>query len=229
MMPLELGAEWSLRAGAKALAARRLDLRVEGLDHLPRSGPLLIASRHYHHLYDGCALLAAVPRPIHLLVALDWTTGPRGRRCMEWACATARWPVVLRAERLARGQASAYDVDEAARYLRRAVRDSVALLRAGRALVVFPEGYPTIDPHSSPKRGDQFLPFRPGFAAIAEATQRDGHTRVPIVPAGLSYRAGAHWGVTLRFGAPLYLGAYADRACLLHAVEERVRQLSEPF
>ena len=116
MTPLGLGATWFLRAGAQALAARRLDLRVEGLEHLPRRGPLLIASRHYHHLYDGCALLAVAPRPLHLLVALDWVTTRRDRRLMEWACRMVQWPAVLRAERLQPG-ASAYAAADAGRYL----------------------------------------------------------------------------------------------------------------
>src|SRR5579875_52933 len=113
------GATWFLRAGAQAIAVRRLDLHVEGLEHLPHKGPLLIASRHYHHLYDGCILLAVAPRPLHLLVALDWVTTRRDRGLMEWACRTARWPVVLRAERLQAG-GSAYDAADAGRYLRRA-------------------------------------------------------------------------------------------------------------
>ena len=47
--------------GACRLAARRIDLRVEGLEHLPATGPAIIAARHFHHFYDGCALVAVVP------------------------------------------------------------------------------------------------------------------------------------------------------------------------
>ena len=69
---MELMTRSTMRAWARATVARRLDVEVEGLQHLPREGPLLIACRHVHHLYDGCLLLTAVPRPVHLLVALDW-------------------------------------------------------------------------------------------------------------------------------------------------------------
>lgn len=220
-------AQRTLRTGARAIGMRRLDLCVEGLEHLPRRGPLLIASRHAHHLYDGCALLMAVPRPLSLLVALDWVTTPRGRRLMEWACDTAQWPVVLRAEMLGSPGHSAYSGDEAGRYLRHAARDSVALLRAGRALVVFPEGYAAVDPHPTPKAGDDaFLLFRPGAIRIAEMAQRDDRTRVPIVPVGLYYRPGRRWQATLRFAAPLYVHGRADRDRVLQAVEEQVRLLS---
>jgi 1-acyl-sn-glycerol-3-phosphate acyltransferase len=53
---------WSgIRAFCR-LAMRRADVRVEGLGHLPATGPAVIAARHFHHFYDGCALLAVVPR-----------------------------------------------------------------------------------------------------------------------------------------------------------------------
>lgn len=223
---LEWGATWSLRLSARALAARRLDFRVEGLEHLPRQGSLLIASRHYHHLYDGCALLAVMPRPLHILVALDWVTTQRGRRLMERACHTAQWPAMLRAERLQAPGRSAYNSTEAERYLNRAVHDAVSLLRAGRALAIFPEAYPAIDPHATPNTGGADLPFRPGFVRIAEMAQRDGHTRVPIVPAGLCYERGRRWRVTLRFAAPHYVYGRHDRMIVLRAVEEQVRRLS---
>ena len=58
------GVSWrAMRQGCRRLAARRLELTVQGLEHVPPAGPALIAARHFHHLYDGCALLAAIPRP----------------------------------------------------------------------------------------------------------------------------------------------------------------------
>ena len=49
----------SLRAVCRA-AMSGVDLRVEGLEHLPASGPAIIAARHYHHFYDGAALLTTM-------------------------------------------------------------------------------------------------------------------------------------------------------------------------
>ena len=225
---LEAMAGVGIRAFCRAAVARRVDLDVAGLEHVPRSGPILIASRHYHHFYDAAVLMTAVPRPLHFLVALDWVPSRRARRLMEWACATARWPALLRAEQLTGdgANAQAYDRREAGRYLRRAVAESVALLRSGRALVVFPEAYPTIDPEGSPKRDiDTILPFRPGFARLVSLAERDGITRVPIVSAGFSYRPGPRWRVSLRFG-PAISTRDVDPARLPRFVEEQVRVLS---
>lgn len=223
---IETMTQRSITAAARLLCARRLDARIEGIEHLPRRGPVLIAARHVHHLYDGCVLLSAVPRATHLLVALDWAADRRTRLLMERACAMARWPIVLRAERLQSGT-SVYRPEEAGSYLRRAVRDSVALLRGGGALVVFPEAYPAIDPVPGPRTSeDDFLPFRPGFIGLADLAQRDGHTRVPIIPAGLDYRPGPRWQVTLRFGAPLFVAGRVVRASVARRIEEQVRALS---
>ena len=47
----------ALAASDSLLVMRRVDLQVEGLDHIPATGPVMIAARHYHHLYDGPALI----------------------------------------------------------------------------------------------------------------------------------------------------------------------------
>lgn len=218
----------SLRAAAH-LALRRVELRVEGGEHLPESGPGIIAARHFHHLYDGCALVATVPRPLHIVVALDWVQGTVGRRIMDAACRMAQWPVVLRPPLDGQAAVPPAPTAERGRRLRHAAEESVSLLRAGRLLVVFPEGFPNVDPHGSKKPDDAtFLPFQPGFVHFARLAERDGRTRVPIIPAGLAYQRGARWRITLRFGEPLWLSQDADRAALTRAVEARVRELSRP-
>lgn len=225
----------SMYLGSRMLTRRKLQVMIEGLDYVPRSGPVLIVARHFHHLYDGCALLNALPRKLHILVALDWVQKRWLRGLMEWACALVEWPVMLRAERLGENAAdvmpdkrSAYTRSESLRYLRRATRDAIQLLRGGETLVVFPEAYPNIDPAFTPKNdGVDFLPFRTGFARLSEMAERDGHTQVAIIPAGLTYaQENGRWQVTLRFGPPLFRRDYAGECQLARALEEQVRALS---
>ncbi len=209
----------TIRVAARWMAWRGLNTRIEGLEHLPRLGGAVIAARHVHHLYDGCLFLSVVPRPVHLLVALDWVADRRVRGLMERACSMAEWPVALRPERL-RGP-------EQRAYLRRAVTDSIAILRAGRILVVFPEAYPNVDPHPTPKADLQaFLPFRPGFVGLADLARKEGAEPIPIVPAGLRYEWGSRWTVTLRLGAPLFVRDRADRTRVAREIESQVRLLS---
>jgi len=225
----------SLRAMCRRSLARQAELSVEGSHHVPASGPVVIAARHYHHLLDGCAIGTTIDRHLHILVAADWASGGLARGVLDRATRVARWPVVLRPdatrhrpERFAApGAIAAYEAD-AAMAMRRAARETVALLRGGHALLVFPEGYPTIDPTFTPKtRDDETLPFQPGVIRLVALAQADGETRVPVVPAGLAYeRIGEdRWRIALRFGEPVAISG-RDRSADIAALTARVRDLS---
>jgi putative membrane protein len=209
-----------------ALATQAASVHVEGAEHVARNGPVLIAAHHYHHLLDGAVLIRRGPRPVHIVVALDWAADARQRWVMERACALAQWPVVLRPASV--GASAAYAPDETARYVRRGLRDAAALLRDGRVVVVFPEGYPVVDPTSGasarpPRDADGFLPFAAGFRTIATLARHAGADDVPIVPLGFAYaRAGRRWRIIARYGAALPATAAADD------VERAVRALSGP-
>jgi 1-acyl-sn-glycerol-3-phosphate acyltransferase len=90
----------TMRLVARAVTAGRLQLEVKGLPHIPKHGPVLLVARHYHHLFDGVALLLLIPRPIHILVTLDWARSGYVRELMKLATTMARWPIVLRSDAL---------------------------------------------------------------------------------------------------------------------------------
>ena len=216
-----------MRLGARALAAGRLELTVTGLDHIPRDGPALLVARHYHHLFDGVVLLLSLPRPIHILVTLDWATHPWVRRLMTLVTRMARWPVVLRSDALRINGSKVPGVIDIKRYQRSIVKDAVTLIAEGSVLVIFPEGYPNIDPHYTPKRGpEDFLPFKTGFATIAAAAEKRLGIKVPIVPGGLRYTKDRRWKAQLNFGAGFYVGEFASRRLLVRHTERRVMELS---
>jgi putative membrane protein len=208
---------------------RRLELTVDGMENVPESGPAMLAARHFHHFWDGAIFAATIPRPIHVVVGLDWAHG-HGRRAMAALCQVAGWPMILRPDD--NGTTSGSDDGRVARrYLRQATDETAALLRAGELVIVFPEGYPTIDPHETRKPDrDAFLPFQAGFVHFVSQAQRDGRTQVPIVPVGFAYEPldprEKRWRVAVRFGEPIMLGSGADRDAVVREVEGRVRALS---
>ncbi|MBV9578907.1 MAG: 1-acyl-sn-glycerol-3-phosphate acyltransferase, partial [Chloroflexi bacterium] len=182
--------------------AHGLDLRVTGLEHVPRDGPAILVARHYHHLYDACAILASVPREVHVVVAVDWLHGWPLQLMLKLTQA-ARWPAVWRSP--TRLNRSGYQL-------------SLELLRRGRLLLIFPEGYPAIEPRGLQVRGPaEFLPFASGFLRLAE---RAGPA-IPIVPVGLWYGGRGLRQARLRFGKPL-LCSPVDVS--LAAVETAVRE-----
>lgn len=220
----------TIRKGSKLLLKKHVSYQVRGLEHVPGHGSVLFVARHYHHLYDGCLLLSLVPRTLHILIALDWIQRPFQRVLMETACALARWPVVLRGERLradAHLPESAYQASEQRRYLRRATELSIQLLRRGEALVIFPEAYPVLDPApSSRDEHQEFLPFRAGFERLISLAERDGWTQVAVVPVGLHYLHQKHWKAIVRFGQALFLRDFPNARLLMQAVEQQVQALS---
>ena len=115
----------------------------------------------------------------------------------------------------------------ARRQLLAATRECVDLLRGGQVLLVFPEGYPNIDPSFTPKADDgAFLPFESGFLRFVALAEQDGITRVPIVPVGLEYQRRDRWRVTVRFGHPVRRSPDVASRAQVAAIEEQVRRLS---
>lgn len=128
----------ALRGPLRFALTRWFDLRVDGLEHLPPSGPYLIAANHHNYL-DGVVLGVTVPQPISFLVM------PRVWR------ATPLHPMFHRNIRSIPIDLERADVGA----LRRALRS----LQEGRVVGIFPEG-----PFSV--RG-QLEPGLPGVALLA--------------------------------------------------------------
>jgi 1-acyl-sn-glycerol-3-phosphate acyltransferase len=221
-----------MRFGAHALARGRLQIEVSGLEHVPQQGPAILVARHYHHLFDGVALHCAIPRRVHILVTLDWAIHPLTRRFMEGLIRAARWPLTLRAEALAHrapsgGPRALFTLAHLRRYQRRAIHDSIALLSEGRLLVIFPEGYPNVDPHYTPKtNADEMLPFKRGFVTIAAATERRLRTMIPLIPVGLRYTTGTKLVAHLNLGPPQTAGDFRSRDSAVRSFERQIAVLS---
>ncbi len=218
-----------LRRGAAIVLRRQARLKVTGTQHIPGSGPCVLVARHYHHLLDGCALYQATDRPLHILVGLDWTGTGILRSVMEGLSRMVHWPIVLRPDALDRQSAPAERRAEGQRLLRKAMRESLALLEAGHVLVIFPEGYPVVDPHAHGPRANPngFLPFQPGVARLVSIAARRLNHEVPLIPVGFDYsREEGRWDITMRIGPPVSLNGLLPEADLLTLLECRVAELS---
>ena len=226
----KIAIEKSMRAIARTVAAGRLKTLASGLEHIPAEGPALIVARHYHHLYDGVALAAAISRPFHIVVALDWVANRPGKFLMETLTRMARWPVVLRADAVALAQkrgVSLFSSRDVLSHQLRALRQAVDLLVEGRILVIFPEGYPNIDPTYTPKtKPDEFLSFKSGFVNIAVAAEKGLQREIPIIPAGLRYTPAKPWVAHLKLGKATYRKDFKDTLELISNLEKSVRELS---
>ena len=158
---------------ARILTGNRLTTVAQGLENLPATGPAIIAARHYHHLFDGLAFFAAVERRFHFVVTLDWAQSRRSKFLMSMLNRLARWPMVLREDALLSGttqRRTLFKPSDLPRYQLAALRQSVKLLGEKRLLIIFPEGYPNIDPIYTPRAAPMsFYRLSPGSPSSPKA------------------------------------------------------------
>jgi 1-acyl-sn-glycerol-3-phosphate acyltransferase len=109
----------TLRSSAGAALRHWFGLRVEGLEHLPASGPYIVAANHHNYL-DGVVLAVALPRPVAFLVM------PRVWR------ATPLHPLLHRRIGSIPLNLEGTDVG--------ALRGALRALEGGRVVGIFPEG-----------------------------------------------------------------------------------------
>lgn len=118
---------------------RWIDLRVEGQEHVPTAGAVLLASTHQSHA-DSLAIGTAVPRPTHFL---------GDRRLLAWPV-VGRWLPSLGMVPVDRGEGDA------------AAMTTIAELLAGAAcVVIYPEG--------SRSRDGRVHRLRSGLSRLAAA------------------------------------------------------------
>lgn len=216
---------WAIIRSLCRFGLRTIQVRVSGLEHVPSTGPLVLAARHYHYTYDGIAIFALVTRPLRAVAAVDWLPPGLLRGLLQWACRAAGWPTILR-EPL-RGDYDRETERERRLLLLRATREAVAVLQEGGALLVFPEAYPVVDPHPTPRRAEgEMLPFQPGTLRFAALAARQLQAPIPVVPIGLRYTRGRCWQVNLMIGEPLLINPGSDVDASLSALEAEVRRLS---
>lgn len=162
--------------------------RIEGLEHLPRTGPVILASNHLA-VVDSLYLPLAVPRRITFLAKSEYFTTPgiKGRFNKFFYSAAGQVPI----------DRSGGEAAQAA------LRTAKRVLEDGNVLGLYPEG--TRSPDGRLYKG------KTGLARIAL------ETGVPVIPVAMigtdvmnpigskSYRPTK---ITVRLGAPLDFSRY---------------------
>jgi len=165
---------------------------VEGREHVPRSGPVILAANHLSFL-DSFLIPLVAPRPVAFLAKSEYFTGSgvRGRL----VAATMRG---LGAVAVPRGEHRAAQA---------ALETALEVLTTGGAFGIHPEG--------SRSRDGRLYRGRTGVGWLALASG------APVVPVALlgtdrvqpvGARLPRPGRVTVRFGAPLHFAAPAGNA-----------------
>lgn len=130
------------------------DTHVEGLEHIPAEGPVLLASNHMGYL-DGPMLLGSSRRPVHALVKESMFVGPVGYGLLKVG--------QIRVDR--------YQVDP------EAVKKCLAVLRHGDVVAIYPEGARGRGDVAQTRGGAAYLALATGAPVVPVAclgTRLDG-------------------------------------------------------
>ncbi len=179
------------------------ELRVEGLEGVDWSRPLILASNH-QSMIDVCALFRAVPVPLRFVLKRELAAVP-----IVGGYARAMGMVFL---------------DRAnPRKARDELLSAVGALRAGAAFCAFPEGTRSRDGRIAPFKGGPFqLAIAAGVPVVPVAILGSGE----VLPAnGFRVRPGA---IRVRFGAPLPTAGLRaeDRRMLAARAQQAVAALN---
>lgn len=93
-------------------------VKVEGTEHFPQHGGVILASNHLS-VFDPPVVAAAAPRNVHFLAKEELFVNPPVRAMLTWLLA---FPIK-------RGSSD-----------RQALKQSIGILEAGHVLLIFPEG-----------------------------------------------------------------------------------------
>ncbi len=193
------------RAFARTALRRRFDVRVEGGEHVPPSGPVILASNHMGYL-DGPLVFGFAPRPVHSLVKHTMYVGRIGRALRQ----TGQIPVNRR------------QVDP------RAVKTCLRVLAAGGVVAIYPEGVRGVGDVSYTKPGAAYLALVTGAPVVPVAclgTRSDGAPTESMPARGT--RVDVVFGTAVQFEAvrwPRTRAAVADVQEFLQAsVADHVR------
>jgi glycerol-3-phosphate O-acyltransferase/dihydroxyacetone phosphate acyltransferase len=150
-------------------------IEIEGLDHVPESGPLLLVPNHINGLVDGLIVAGCLERPVTLTAKSTLANIP----FLDTLMRAVNVITFQRREDVSQGADPSANVS--------ALEEARARLAAGGAICLFPEG----KSHSEPS----IRPFRTGAARIALAylEQHGDAGGLRIVPVGLHFERKQHF------------------------------------
>lgn len=184
-----------LRAVARlALRWFYRDIEVVGIERVPRSGPVLMASNHPNALVDALVIASTLRRKVTLTAKATLLDHPVTRPILRLLGVV---PLRRTSDDAARNPGTPPDPSRNAAAFS-AVLDA---LEQGGMVLVFPEG----KSHSDPA----LAPLRTGLARIAlMARDERGLCPIPIVPLGLTFeqKSQPRSRVVVHVGSPILVG-----------------------
>lgn len=182
--------------------ARLHPVQVEGLEHLPASGPAIICPKH-QRWEDIIAVGVALPPPLYYIAKAELFVTPLQR---EFLRALGGVPVDRQNPRATLSS----------------FRQLLPLLQHQAYIVLFPEG--------TYFRGRMGPGKHRLVQMILKLQEQNGLRALPFVPVGLSYEStlkSSGWSVTVRVGTPLFAPGAKQAEGLTQAIMEKIARLCQ--
>lgn len=180
-------------------------VKVDGVEQLPRSGPVILVANHVNGLVDGILLMSMLPRwPRFLGKATLFKIAP-----LKPLLKMAGVIPVYRAKDAKPGASDRTAMND------KTFAECRRLLGEGAMVAIFPEGIS----HDL----DTLQPLKTGAARIALTAVEEGATGLTIVPIGLAYDAKATFRshAVITIGDPIAVDPWVSSAAAEAGLDER--------
>jgi 1-acyl-sn-glycerol-3-phosphate acyltransferase len=182
--------------------ARLHPVRVEGLEHLPASGPAVICPKH-QRWEDIIAVAVAMPAPLYYIAKAELFVTPFQR---EFLRALGGMPVDRQNPRATLSS----------------FRQLLPILQKKAYIVLFPEG--TYVPGRVGPGRHRLVQM------LLKLQERNGLGPLPFVPVGLTYEPrpqSSGWEVRVRVGKPLSASGAGQAPAFTQGIMEEIARLSQ--
>lgn len=190
---------------------------VTGEENIPESGPVVIASRHYHGNFDPFVFNSISKRKLFFLGAIDWASDSL-MKILPTVYRKMGIVPIKRAHPLLElmGSNSNKEPDEKqsdkkenddGNTLPKIKEEIAKLLLLNQVVVIFPEGIHTVDLAGTRRDKTKIGQIYPGVFYFVDYVQKTSKKLIPIVPVGVTY-SGRKWPrivYEINIGKPLYL------------------------
>lgn len=181
--------------------SKALLVRPEGTENIPKKGPVMIASRHYHALYDYPILTSIVPRYMFTLSGAENFLSPLKAWVMKKIGAYPIKNFTLKdKEKVRHSEETLRQIQEFPTSNYHQIKNLIWHLQHGEAALIFPEGRAIQVPLLG-RLDREFSPPKPGTIFIIHQAEKKIGKKIPIIPTGLNYKGN---NVRVRFGKPFY-------------------------